>query len=208
MRDDNPLLGRKELVQLFDELAAELHQAGIRAELFTVRGGAIALAYSTRRETHDIDGVFEPKAEVYAAAKRVAERHDDLDDDWLNDAFKGYLPGDDPNATTVYERPGLQVRVASPEYLLAMKVLAARIDRDADDIRLLADTLGLNTVEEVLDVVETFYPTHLIETRVQSAIEEILADPDLGTDQTVATSSPRNPLSAVGRRATRGARSG
>jgi len=137
-----------------------------------------------RSET--IDGVFEPKAEVYAAAKRVAERHDDLDDDWLNDAVKGYLPGDDPNATTVYERPGLQVRVASPEYLLAMKVLAARIDRDADDIRLLADTLGLNTVEEVLDVVETFYPTHLIETRVQYAIEEILADPDLGTDQTVA----------------------
>lgn len=161
------------------------------------RGGG--LSSTSKRDvgrSETIDGVFEPKAEVYAAAKRVAERHDDLDDGWLNDAVKAYLPGDDPNATTVYERPGLQVRVASPEYLLAMKVLAARIDRDADDIRLLADTLGLTTADEVLDVVESFYPTHLIEIRVRYAIEEILADPGLDTGQTVADIvASRSPLS-------------
>ncbi|MBI1844247.1 MAG: hypothetical protein HYR89_06525 [Actinobacteria bacterium] len=179
MTTHKPLLDRSALVRLLDELAAELHQSGITAEMFLVGGAAITLAYSTRRATHDLDCVFEPKADVYAAARRVAERHDDLDDDWLNDAMKAYLPGEDPNATTIYDRPGLQVRVASPEYLLAMKVLAARMDRDADDIGLLADLCGLSTIKGVLDVVERFYPTHLIETRVQYVIEEILNDPSL-----------------------------
>ncbi len=156
VNDIGPLLTREDLVRLLDELAAELRQDGVNDVMFAVGGAAITLAYSTRRATRAIDSVVEPKAVVYAAARRIAARHDNLDDDWLNDAMKGYLPGDDPNATAIYEQPGLQVRVASPAYLLAMKVLAARMDRDADDIRLLADRCGLSTTEQVLDVVEKF----------------------------------------------------
>ncbi len=198
MNDIGPLLTREDLVQLLDELAEELPQAGVNAAMFAVGGAAITLAYSTRRATRDIDIVFEPKAVVYAAARRVAARHTNLDDDWLNDAVKGYLPGEDPNATTIYDRPGLQVRVACPAYLLAMKVLAARMDRDADDIRLLADLCGLSTTDQVLDVVESFYPTNLIEPRVQYVIEDILNDPDLA-DQTAVDQAVTDLIVAKGR---------
>ena len=51
---------------------------------------------------------------------------------------KTFLPGPDPNALTAMDAPGLVVSAASPEYLLALKVHASRIDRDEDDIRLLA----------------------------------------------------------------------
>lgn len=95
----------------------------------------MALAYDARRATRDIDAVFQPKDEVYAAAAAVAARHD-LPEDWLNDGVKGFLPGDDPRARQVYESNSLRVDVASPEYLLAMKLLAAR-EQDVDDIVLL-----------------------------------------------------------------------
>lgn len=39
--------------------------------------------------------------------------------DWVNDAAKGLLPGDDPEAWTVLEAGHLLVQVASPAYLLA-----------------------------------------------------------------------------------------
>ena len=45
---------------------------------------------------------------------------------WLNDAMKGFLHGEDPDRRLVLDRPSLQVFVASPRYLLAMKLLAAR----------------------------------------------------------------------------------
>jgi len=34
----------------------------------------MALAYNMRRTTADVDGVFEPKAVIYEAARRVADR--------------------------------------------------------------------------------------------------------------------------------------
>jgi len=46
----------------------------------------------------------------------------------------------------VFDHPGLRVSAASPEHLLAMKVLAAR-RRDEDDVRFLVRHLGLMSVE-------------------------------------------------------------
>lgn len=62
----------------------------------------MALAYRTRRVTRDVAAVFEPKAAVYDAARRVAQPRG-LDDDWLDDAVKGFLPGPDPDASAPSE---------------------------------------------------------------------------------------------------------
>lgn len=97
----------------------------------------MALAYNTRRATRDLDGVFEPKRVVYEAVRRIATRHPDLPDDWLNDGVKGLMLGEDPDATVVFQHPGLNVRVASPRYLFSMKVAASRVEQDDDDIAIL-----------------------------------------------------------------------
>jgi hypothetical protein len=54
------------------------------------------------------------------------------------DAVKGFLEGDDPTATPVLDLPGLRCLTASPETLLALKVLAHRVGEDEADLRLLA----------------------------------------------------------------------
>ncbi len=168
------LLSRSEIIDLLTELGTELDQAGERADLFLVGGAAMALAYNTRRATRDLDAVFEPNQVVYAAARKVAERHG-LPEDWLNDAVKGFLPGDDPNATLLFEKPGIAVRVASPRYLFAMKAVAARVGRDFDDLRQLYRLAGFASVDEALDSVAEFYPPHLLSPKTEFLVRELLS---------------------------------
>lgn len=168
-----PLLGREQLLAVLRDLAEELDRQGVRAEVFLVGGAAMTLAYDTRRTTRDVDAVFEPKSTVYEAARRVADSHR-LPEDWLNDAVKGFLHGSDPDAVPVLDTPGLRVDVASPRYLLAMKLLSAR-DEDVDDILFLYRLCGFHTVEEGLDLVEAAYPGREIPVRVQYLLGEHFA---------------------------------
>lgn len=169
----NKPLSRDDIVALLTELGAHMDHQGLRAEMFGVGGAAIALAYNTRRATRDIDAIFEPKMEIYAAAAVIAERHD-LPKMWLNDAVKGLLAGEDSQQRIVVDLPGIRVAVPSPEYLLALKVAAARVDRDADDIQLLAKECGLTRASEILDLTTTVIGSaRPLEAKVQFLIEEL-----------------------------------
>jgi len=145
------LLGRDQIIAAFDALADYLHLEGVEGRVFVVGGAAMALAFDARRSTSDVDAVFHPKTEVYEAARRVAFDLG-LPEDWLNDAVKGYVPGVDPSAIPVFHKPGLAVSAASAPFMLAMKLRAARVELDASDIEFLANLLGLNSAEEVLQI--------------------------------------------------------
>jgi hypothetical protein len=166
---------REQIEALLRELASELDRLGLRGELLVVGGAAMALAYSTRRVTADIDALFEPKQVIYDIARKVGERHG-LDPGWLNDAVKAYVPGPDPNATVYFDLPGLVVRIASPRFMLAMKLLASRVERDSDDIRLLLRLSNITQVAEALDLVSDFYPSSTIPPRVELLVTELLAE--------------------------------
>ena len=125
------------------------------------------------RATRDLDAVFIPTDVVRQAAAAVAER-ERLAEDWLNDAVKGFLPGPDPDAQRFYSSDSLIVDVASPRYLLAMKLFAARAEIDADDIVLLYRKLGFTTVDEGLDLVEHAYPGRPIPAKVKFLLAEIV----------------------------------
>lgn len=153
-------MNRGEIVDALSALASELERRGVSAEMYVVGGAAIALAFDERRSTRDVDAVFEPKGVVYEAAALVAEERG-LPGGWLNDAVKGFLAGEDPEAAPVLDLPGLRCLAASPETLLALKVLAHRVGEDEDDVRLLAGELGLETAEDVLAVAERTYGDRL-----------------------------------------------
>ena len=163
---------RANIIEAFEELSRVLARRGIQARLFVVGGAAIVLAYGQRRMTRDVDAIFEPKAAVYAAAREVGASRG-LPDDWLNDAVKGFAPGPDPNQRVVFRTENLEVAVASPEYLLAMKLLASRADQDVDDIRLLYSQLGYTTAEEGMDLIDRYYPRKQLQPRIQFLLEEM-----------------------------------
>lgn len=132
----------------------------------------MALAYDARRSTVDVDAIFAPSREVREAATRVAS-HLGLEPDWLNDGAKAFMPGIDRERIGVYEGDNLSVAAASPRYLLAMKLLASRVERDQDDIRVLYEMCGFSTAEEGLELVASTYPDYAIGPRVQFLLEEM-----------------------------------
>lgn len=165
-------MDRAEIVAALTALGEELHRRGVQGEMYVVGGAAIALAYDTRRATRDIDAIFEPKTAVYEAAAEVAERMG-LPPGWLNDAVKGFVDADDPEAAPVLEVPGLRCLAASARMLLALKVLAHRVGEDEDDVRLLAGELGLSTGAEVLAVAERVFGDRL-DAAARFFVEELL----------------------------------
>jgi hypothetical protein len=166
-------LGRDDITTLLGELNGELRRRRARADIFLVGGAALALAYDEHRSTRDLDAVFIPADVVRHAAAAVAERHC-LAGDWLNDAVKGFLPGPDPNATRYYDGGSLTVDVASPRYLLAMKLFASRVETDADDIAFLYRQVGFTTVDEGLDLLESVYQGRAVDPKVQYLLAEIV----------------------------------
>ncbi len=166
------MLGRQALRTLLEDLATELSDTGIRGEMFVFGGGAMALAYNTRRSTRDIDAIVEPKTLVYEAARRLGAQHE-LEPDWLNDAVKG------SSMATIPAPPCSSSSRVSPSALRhpgtcsPVKVLAARVERDEDDILTLARLVGLDTADEVLGVVSAAYPGAAIPPRVQFFLEEL-----------------------------------
>ena len=171
------MLTRERILELFAELNDELCREGIRGVAFIVGGAAMTVAYDARPATRDVDGIWKPSTEVRAAAARVANRNDDLEPDWLNDSVKGFLPGDDQGKSkVVYDNDCLTVSAASPEYLLATKLLASRVSRDEDDILMLYDLCGFTTVDDGLELIERYYPGQPIEAKVKFFLQELLAD--------------------------------
>ena len=166
----------QQIKALLAELDSELQLRGVRGELFIVGGAAMALAYNTRRSTRDIDAVFEPKQVIYDSAKVIAARHDNLPLDWLNDAVKGLMLGADVAATVVYASEGLTVSVASPGYLFAMKAAAARVERDAGDLKTLYGLNGFKSAREALDFIETTFPAARLLPKTEYLIEGIAAE--------------------------------
>jgi predicted nucleotidyltransferase len=176
--DVGPLLDRAAIERAFRRLGERLARRGLAADVYVIGGAALAMAYDARRATRDIDAVFEPHGAVIEEAWAVADELA-LPRWWLNDRASVYVArGGDQRAPQVFEHAGLRVSAASPEHLLAMKVLAAR-RRDVEDIRFLVGRLGLTTVEQVLTVCAEVFPEEPVPTRARLVLEDAL-EPDEG----------------------------
>lgn len=171
-----PFLDAARIRALLVTLGERLDHRGIQARLFLVGGAAMALAFSRDRVTRDLDAVFEPKAIVYEEAAIVAQEFS-LPEDWLNDAVMGLLPDKAApvEGTATFTTAGLHVGVASADYLFAMKAMAARVETDGADLRVLIATLGLTSAEDALDLVLRYYGAERLGPKTQLLIEELFA---------------------------------
>lgn len=184
MTGAGPLLDRRAIEDAFRRLGDRLVRRGVIADIYVFGGAAMALAYDARRATRDIYAVFKPHGIVLEEARIVADELG-LPDWWLNEQASTYVaPDGDPTAPRVFDHPGFRVAAASPEHLLAMKVLAAR-RRDSDDIRFLLRRLGLASVDEVLALCADVFPDEPVPDRARLILEDALEAqvPDQGTQQ-------------------------
>lgn len=165
------MLDEQRILEALHALNDELSALGVHGEVCLVGGAVMCVAYRARPATKDVDAWFVPTSEIRAAAEKVAGRLG-LERDWLNDAAKGYL-SERAKFVEWLSLSHLDVRIADGQTMLAMKCLAARGEQDAEDIRVLAEQLGLGSAADILGVVTQFYDPERIHIRTRLLLEEM-----------------------------------
>jgi hypothetical protein len=171
-----PKFTKETLLQLLGALNEQLKRKDITAEICIVGGAAMIIAFGSRESTEDIDALLLKPSSVREAIRQVAENKG-LPENWLNDGAKGFASGEQTEMTELLNLSHLRVISPSPEYILAMKCIAARtgLDKgDKADAKFLVNHLGLKSTEQVLRVVEKFYPRTRIPAKTQYFVEEIV----------------------------------
>lgn len=174
-------LSKENLLAALCRLDELLEQQGITGEICIFGGATMILAFDARESTRDIDAVFVPKTEIYRAADRIADEMD-LPASWLNDGVKGFVsPHGDTTTEGMPQWDNLRILRPTSRYLLAMKCMAARIAAydtvgDQADVLHLCRELGIDTTEDVLKIVDGYYPVAKIPIKTQYFIEEVVAE--------------------------------
>ena len=175
-------LTREAILLALGSLSEELGKHGVTGELCLFGGTVMVLAFTARLSTKDVDALFQPTQLIRELARRIAEEQH-LPADWLNDGVKGYVSSrHETTGGNLPQFPHLRLTMPVPEYLLAMKCMAARLGgttgepSDIPDIVFLIRRLRLPSPREVLDLVGQYYPAHLIPVKTQYLVEGLFEE--------------------------------
>ncbi len=162
----------EEIEQYLREVNDELATQNVKGEVCLYGGAVMCLVFKARPATKDVDAIFEPVKFIRQAISKIAERHG-LRQDWLNFAVKMFVV--EHEKKILFDFPHLKVFVPTADYLLAMKVLAARADtEDVSDIEFLANELKFDKISQITEIVRKYYPNKIIKPETGFLLEEIL----------------------------------
>jgi hypothetical protein len=175
-------LSREAILKALKALSDELAKEDAKGELCLFGGTVMVLAFAARLATKDVDAIFQPAQTIRRAAIKIAGEND-LPEDWLNDAVKGYISAKhETTSGNLPQFPNLRVLMPTPEYLLAMKCLASRIETtepeggDVRDILFLIRHLKLKSAAQVMEIVSNYYPAERIPLKAQYLVESLFLE--------------------------------
>ena len=176
------VLTREAILQALGSLSEELGKEGVTGELCLFGGTVMVLAFGARISTKDVDAIFRPTPLIRDLAHRIAAEQR-LPTDWLNDGVKGFVSARHETTTGCLPQfPHLRLTMPVPEYLLAMKCMAARLGgttdeaSDVSDILFLIQHLHLKSAQVVLDIVAQYYPASRIPVKTQYLVEGLFEE--------------------------------
>jgi hypothetical protein len=166
--------GRDALLDAFDQIGRAAVRAGKKLQIAVYGGSALMLASNFRFATEDVDvsELEHPLPDWLSAVVSEIARKNHWQDDWFNDGVVFHLSsladrldhlefGTFPRDGTP---PGLVVSVPSAEYLLALKLKAARVtdplrgETERLDILNLMQVVGISTVEDAIALLGRYFP--------------------------------------------------
>lgn len=173
---------RERILAALKALSSGLGEQHVIGEICLFGGTVMVLAFTARLATKDVDALFQPAQAIRNVARRIAEEQR-LPADWLNDGVKGFVSARHEVTTgNLPQFANLRLTMPVPEYLLAMKCMAARIGGGTDeptdvaDIVFLARHLGLRSPGEVLSLVAEYYPANRIPVKTQYLVEGLFEE--------------------------------
>jgi hypothetical protein len=193
-----PSLTKEKIEEAFDLMGEFAAQEGIILEIAVFGGSCLILASEIRAASGDVDSVFlSDRSAIRRIADAVASQLQ-LPQEWLNEAVRRLAPpagnpkprlfpfGDYPRNTST--GVGLRVHLPTPEYMLAMKILAYRSDddigkiqTDQNDAVALMKITNLTTHEALISLLRECYPqlpgleiSSKLNPRINAKIETLL----------------------------------
>jgi hypothetical protein len=166
---------REALLDAFDQIGRAAALAGTKLHIAVYGGSALMLAGNFRFATEDVDvsELERPLPGWLAAVVDEIARQNHWRSDWFNDGVVFHLSALADRALDHLEYgtfprdgtpPGLAVSVPSAEYLLALKLKAARVtdpvrgETERLDILNLMKVVGIATAEEAIALLGRYFP--------------------------------------------------
>jgi len=166
---------REALLDAFDQIGRAAALAGTKLQIAVYGGSARMLASNFRFATEDVDvsELERPHPNWLAAVLHEIAEKNRWSDDWFNDGVAFHLSTLADRAADHLEfgtfprdgtPPGLVVSVPSAEYLLALKLKAARVsdpirgETERLDILNLMQVVGISTVEDAIALLGRYFP--------------------------------------------------
>jgi hypothetical protein len=166
-------------------LAERLAARGVEVVIHVVGGSAVALGYHPGRSaTRDIDAWLNADADTKAVVLDVVAQlaaENTWPPDWLNENAVMFIPDDVGGAGSPHWRPyhtagTVDVVVAAPDVLFAMKLRAARGRRDLPDLEVLAGAAGVTTEAAAIELFESYYPHDALKPAAHAWLEQFFSD--------------------------------
>jgi len=156
-------MNKLELERGLARLGQLLRERRVAGEIAVFGGAAIVLGFDFREATQDIDAMITLGHGQVVRAQQEVGAELGLPPNWLNEQGTSYLSKhSDFSLFKTYPSEGqfgLRVLMATPQYLLAMKLLSFRsYGHDIEDIVQLARRLACTTAEDLLQLVKHYYP--------------------------------------------------
>jgi len=166
---------RDALLDAFDRIGRAAALAGTKLQIAVYGGSALMLASNFRFATEDVDvsELEHPLPGWLATVVDEIAKENGWLDDWFNDGVAFHLSPLADRALDHLEfgtfprdgtSPGLAVSVPSAEYLLALKLKAARVtdplrgETERLDILNLMQVVGISTVEDAIALLGRYFP--------------------------------------------------
>lgn len=169
---------RNESLVLLEKLNDKLAERDVETELYVVGGTAMILEYGAKRRTRDVDcEIRSGHNAVHEAKAEVAQEHGGLDPDWLNEtAAKTFLIPEEPDedARVSYKGSHLTVLTASPDRLLAMKLITER-ESDRPDIMKLVTLSSVKSGSDAVRLVQTHFPHKKVDDVLVRLVDAVIA---------------------------------
>lgn len=163
----NNLLNEEKLLAIFEQLNSCLVSSNTKIDIIVYGGAMMALLFNNRPSTSDIDCRFNSDKIDVRVLENIRQQFS-LTNDWLNQDVKEPISFLKKETIDVFkEYSNLRILKPSLEQLLAMKILASRVEpaKDFVDAYILCKSLCIEKKEQLLKIVYDYVPEKYIGER-------------------------------------------
>jgi len=166
------LFTNENLPSILLELAEFLAKLDFQGKIQIVGGAAMCISVNPNRDaTVDVDARWK-ESQLVTDAIAAFTTNKNLPSGWLNQEFTKFSP---PVHTgdwlPFFAIEGVAIEVATPEFLLAMKLFADRGFRDRQDTVALLNYLHITSVEVAEEILERYWPGEGLKARTQTFLQ-------------------------------------